>query len=201
MVWSRLVTAITLWPRALAASATPRIEPFTPEFEAMMKTSWGWMSNSASRFSPMSGSRSNSAPPRSETLAAAAQHQRAQLNAVGRDQPAGAARDLHRERLGVTGAERLDHAARLERVGDQRDGVVDRLVGLGETLEARRRLLEILGSQVGHHQLGSLDNWAAARGGRNEAAPRSGRRRGATAAPEAARSRVVRSKFDCAIRR
>ena len=51
MVWSKLVTAMTLWPRALAASARPTIEPFTPEFDAIMKMSLGWMSNSARRLS------------------------------------------------------------------------------------------------------------------------------------------------------
>ena len=41
LVCSRLVTAMTGWPSALARSASPTIDPLTPELEAIMKTSAG----------------------------------------------------------------------------------------------------------------------------------------------------------------
>jgi hypothetical protein len=43
-LWSRLVTAMTLWPASCARSARPTVEPFAPEFEAITKQSAGWMS-------------------------------------------------------------------------------------------------------------------------------------------------------------
>src|SRR5665647_2583474 len=36
IVWSRLVTTMSLWPCAFTCSATPTMEPLTPEFDAMM---------------------------------------------------------------------------------------------------------------------------------------------------------------------
>src|SRR6266496_6622461 len=38
-VCSRLVTAMTGWPSALARTARPTIDPLTPEFDAIRKTS------------------------------------------------------------------------------------------------------------------------------------------------------------------
>jgi len=40
-VCSRLVTAMTGWPSALARRARPTIDPLTPEFDAIRKTSAG----------------------------------------------------------------------------------------------------------------------------------------------------------------
>ena len=62
-VCSRLVIAMTPWPCSLAASAMPTIEPLTPEFEAMMKTSSGCGWIVSQRSSTMAGSRSRAAAP------------------------------------------------------------------------------------------------------------------------------------------
>src|SRR5690606_2348003 len=136
-------------------------------------------------------------------VAPATQHHSAQGDAIGRDETTGAAGNFHGEGLRMTGAEGLDDAAPIQRLRDERYRVVDGGVGPGEALEARRHFTQILGGEIGHIRLGSLDRSAAARraAGGDATPPRTGRRRGATAAPEAASSRVVRSKSSCAISR
>ena len=58
-------------------------------------------------------------------VAIAVQHDIAQGDAVGRDQSAGAAGDLHRKRLGVAGAERLHDAPGVQRLDDELTGGVE----------------------------------------------------------------------------
>ena len=74
-------------------------------------------------------------------VAAAVQHDVAQGDPVGGDQPTGAPGDLHGERLGVAGAEGVDDAARLQRLDDQLAGGVEGTVlGLpGQAFETRSR--------------------------------------------------------------
>ena len=113
------MTAITLWPRSTAASAIPTTEPLTPEFDAMTNTSAGCTGETSKSSSTTVASRSSDAPTSTETSRSAVQHDVAQGDAIGRDQSAGASGDLHGERLGVPGAERLDDPAGAQRLDEQ----------------------------------------------------------------------------------
>ena len=78
-------------------------------------------------------------------VAAAAQHESAQRNAVGGDQPAGAAGDLHREGFRMAGAEGLHYAAGLEGVGDQpQRRRRSAAFGRRKAVEPRRDFVQIL---------------------------------------------------------
>ena len=130
---------------------------------------------------------------------AAAQDDVAQRDRVRRDQPAGAARDLHGERLGVAGAEGLEDAPALQRGHDQVDGRVE-AAGTDLLVEVVEPLAD-LGGEVGekcaHAVAVSFDEGTV----RGRVAGRSGRRCGATAAAEAASRLVVREKSRWAARR
>ena len=66
LVCSRLVTAITPWPRCLAPIAISTIEPLTPELEAMMNTSAGCRDRPSSNSATTDASRSSVAPARTD---------------------------------------------------------------------------------------------------------------------------------------
>ena len=93
-------------------------------------------------------------PGEDRCVALAVEHDIAQGDAVGRDETAGAAGDLHGERLGVTGAEGVDDAAGLERLDDQLAGGVDG-IGVGaleNPLEAAEDLAAVRRRQVAHER-------------------------------------------------
>ena len=112
LVCSRLVTAMTGWPSALARRATPTIDPLTPEFDAMRKTSAGSSGDRANSSSTTVSSRSSEEPVSTEASRDAVQDDVAQRHHRGRDEPARAAGDLHGEGLRVAGAERLERRPR-----------------------------------------------------------------------------------------
>ena len=136
MVCSIDVTAITSWPFSLASRAKPTIEPLTPEFEAITKTSPGWIGDRSQ--SSRDDRRIPLQPGAAERVQrkAAAEHEVAEGDLVGRDEAAGPAGDLHGERLRVPGAERVDDRPGRDGPGEQVDGLVQP--------PGRRRLGELI---------------------------------------------------------
>src|SRR4029078_13550503 len=125
-------------------------------------------------------------------VAAATQDDVAQDDRGRRDQAAGPGGDLHGERLGVTGAERLEDAPTLQRGHDQVDGRVE-TAGADDLVEVVEPMADLGGEvpEKGTHAVAAFFVEGTVRG---RVAARSGRRCGATAAAEAASRLVVREK-------
>ncbi len=110
--------------------AISTIEPLTPELEAMTNTSDSVGTGQVVEPRGDTGIALEDAGAEDARWLAAEDHHIAQRDPVGRDQPARAASNLHRESLGVAGPERLHDTTGLEGRDDEVGRLLDRPGGL-----------------------------------------------------------------------
>ncbi len=136
-------------------------------------------------------------------FAIAMHHEVAQRELVGRDEPARPAGDLHRERLGVTGAEGVDHSAGIQRRDHQLDRGIEG-AGFGIRSEAGEAIVRLT-EQIGRCRGQLAASWISD-GDSGGSSPERwfsvrGRRCADTAVAVAASRRVAGSNICCAMSR